>query len=287
MRDHRKEDRMESFFLAETTKYLYLIFDPDNFIHNTGQHGTIINTPNGQCIIDTGGYIFNTEAHPIDAAALHCCSEVPTMKLFELNKLTSNKKLFQGDSLHTRQYNPPEKQPSSPSPPPLSSLSISSLPLSTPKSLEPKFVENTQDDTNIDMDVDTVETVKFVEQEKTEESSETIPTYFKPEDHDKIGTVTGVGSVVELSDNDNESHKELFKDIEDDYKLLPEFVNQFLTQSQNMRPKFDPQRMLERLRSDKRYARNSTWETGYQMLSCEAQPFLQKISLLGEFFDNS
>jgi mannosidase alpha-like ER degradation enhancer 2 len=36
VRDHRKADRMESFFLAETTKYLYLLFDPDNFIHNTG-----------------------------------------------------------------------------------------------------------------------------------------------------------------------------------------------------------------------------------------------------------
>jgi mannosidase alpha-like ER degradation enhancer 2 len=47
---------MESFFLAETTKYLYLMFDPDNFIHNTGGEGTVINTPSGQCVIDTGKY---------------------------------------------------------------------------------------------------------------------------------------------------------------------------------------------------------------------------------------
>ena len=45
---------MESFFLAETTKYLYLLFDPDNFMHNTGDHGTVIDTPNGQCVIDAG-----------------------------------------------------------------------------------------------------------------------------------------------------------------------------------------------------------------------------------------
>ena len=32
VRDHALEDRMESFFLAETTKYLYLLFDPDNFM---------------------------------------------------------------------------------------------------------------------------------------------------------------------------------------------------------------------------------------------------------------
>ena len=30
VRDHALEDRMESFFLAETTKYLYLLFEPDN-----------------------------------------------------------------------------------------------------------------------------------------------------------------------------------------------------------------------------------------------------------------
>ena len=54
MRDHRLEDRMESFFLAETTKYLYLLFDTDNFIHNDGRAGSVIRTPNGECIIDAG-----------------------------------------------------------------------------------------------------------------------------------------------------------------------------------------------------------------------------------------
>jgi mannosidase alpha-like ER degradation enhancer 1 len=37
-------NRMDSFFLAETLKYLYLIFDDDNWVHK-------------------GNYIFNTEAH--------------------------------------------------------------------------------------------------------------------------------------------------------------------------------------------------------------------------------
>lgn len=74
VRDHTLEDRMESFFLAETTKYLYLLFDPDNFVHNSGNTATIIQTPHGKCILDAGGYIFNTEAHPVDPAALNCCS---------------------------------------------------------------------------------------------------------------------------------------------------------------------------------------------------------------------
>ena len=65
VRDHALEDRMESFFLAETTKYLYLLFDKDNFIHNSGNTATVLKTPYGECIIDAGGYVFNTEAHPI------------------------------------------------------------------------------------------------------------------------------------------------------------------------------------------------------------------------------
>lgn len=60
---------MESFFLAETTKYLYLLFDPGNFIHGNAAnlHG------NSNCTTHSQGYIFNTEAHPIDIGAIRCC----------------------------------------------------------------------------------------------------------------------------------------------------------------------------------------------------------------------
>lgn len=44
--------RMESFFLSETTKYLYLLFDSENFIHNDGSEGRIVDTPGGQCVIE-------------------------------------------------------------------------------------------------------------------------------------------------------------------------------------------------------------------------------------------
>lgn len=40
------DDRMESFFLAETAKYLYLLFNPDHSI-------------------SLDKYVFNTEAHPL------------------------------------------------------------------------------------------------------------------------------------------------------------------------------------------------------------------------------
>eukprot|EP00062_Callorhinchus_milii_P024016 gi/632983479/ref/XP_007908667.1/ PREDICTED: ER degradation-enhancing alpha-mannosidase-like protein 2 [Callorhinchus milii] len=73
LQEHKLDNRMESFFLAETIKYLYLLFDPDNFLHNDGVSFHTVTTPYGECVLGAGGYIFNTEGHPIDPAALHCC----------------------------------------------------------------------------------------------------------------------------------------------------------------------------------------------------------------------
>ncbi len=81
VRDHTLEDRMESFFLAETTKYLYLLFDPDNFIHNSGSDGVVVSRPDGEtCVLDAGGYIFNTEAHPVGNFKSSCLA-CPTLCL--------------------------------------------------------------------------------------------------------------------------------------------------------------------------------------------------------------
>lgn len=68
---------MESFFLAETIKYLYLLFDPAHFLHGGGLEGDGSweeGGAGGQCVLGAGGFIFNTEAHPLDPAALYCCS---------------------------------------------------------------------------------------------------------------------------------------------------------------------------------------------------------------------
>ncbi|KAM9828282.1 ER degradation-enhancing alpha-mannosidase-like protein 2 isoform X1 [Syngnathus typhle] len=75
LRDHQLDNRMESFFLAETIKYLYLLFDPTHFLHNSGTESWVEGGEEGQCILSSGGYIFNTEAHPLDPAALYCCSQ--------------------------------------------------------------------------------------------------------------------------------------------------------------------------------------------------------------------
>ncbi|GFU11169.1 ER degradation-enhancing alpha-mannosidase-like protein 2 [Nephila pilipes] len=121
--DHKIEDRMESFFLAETTKYLYLLFDPDNFIHNNGSCGELIEMSGGNCIIGTGGYVFNTEAHPIDIGAVYCCSArhhnhqlrlhdfQKTMDLHSLLEIKDNKnffKNFKGNKKHSFKSNNPK-----------------------------------------------------------------------------------------------------------------------------------------------------------------------------------
>uniref|UniRef100_A0A674MEQ4 alpha-1,2-Mannosidase n=1 Tax=Takifugu rubripes TaxID=31033 RepID=A0A674MEQ4_TAKRU len=78
VRDHQLDNRMESFFLAETVKYLYLLFDPDHFLHGgraSGDSSWEAGGEGGQCVLGAGGFVFNTEAHPLDPAALYCCSQ--------------------------------------------------------------------------------------------------------------------------------------------------------------------------------------------------------------------
>jgi len=50
-----KQQKMESFFLAETLKYLYLLFGSDNDLPLAGQSR------------NAAGYVFNTECHPVRA----------------------------------------------------------------------------------------------------------------------------------------------------------------------------------------------------------------------------
>lgn len=253
VRDHRKEDRMESFFLAETTKYLYLLFDTDNFIHNQGQHGTVIETAHGECIVDSGGYIFNTEAHPIDPGALHCCSEVPNYNLLDIIKFEKNDKLFKGDTLDIRRH-------------PMHDIDKMNkekkLDESQNLTVEKEFIQENQE--------------YIIEQPEIQDEDIFVEDDLEEDSPDKIQTVSN------LESNENESQFQDDHLLENTFNIVPEFVNQIL--HTNIRPKFDPQLMLERIRTDDRYYRNETWENSYQLLSCEAQPFLQRISILGEFF---
>ena len=92
---------MESFFLAETTKYLYLLFDEDNFIHKS--NGSIFqpikNPLTNTCTVGAAGFIFNTEAHPIDVGAIHCCS---TSKITQFAKDFKRRTTFKEENIDSK-----------------------------------------------------------------------------------------------------------------------------------------------------------------------------------------
>ncbi|UJR24934.1 hypothetical protein I4U23_006298 [Adineta vaga] len=109
VKDHRLDNRMESFFLAETIKYLYLIFDEDNFLHSNGEYATEHRTASGgSCFFDTG-YVYNTEAHPIDIGALDCCSSTALneniSEKVEKNSLTKEQMKWLRNSLLNEELN--------------------------------------------------------------------------------------------------------------------------------------------------------------------------------------
>ncbi|CAF3835865.1 unnamed protein product [Rotaria magnacalcarata] len=102
VKDHQLDNRMESFFLAETIKYLYLIFDENNFLHANGEYATEHRTASGSCFLDTG-YVYNTEAHPIDIGSLDCCTSSPfdetSSDAFENDSLTKEQIRWLGNIL--------------------------------------------------------------------------------------------------------------------------------------------------------------------------------------------
>ncbi|EKF38841.1 mannosyl-oligosaccharide 1,2-alpha-mannosidase IB, putative [Trypanosoma cruzi marinkellei] len=66
--DERHRDAMESFMLAETLKYLYLLFDECNAVHVQGRlRGSIPSycgaVESGSSVGSHVGWVFNTEAH--------------------------------------------------------------------------------------------------------------------------------------------------------------------------------------------------------------------------------
>jgi len=93
---HQLEDKMESFFLSETTKYLYLLFSDDHWIFDKGVSGKISVTPDEEgrgykvCAPNSFGYTFTTEAHPFPAGVLGCCYPRQKVKENLLEKIYQN-----------------------------------------------------------------------------------------------------------------------------------------------------------------------------------------------------
>lgn len=253
VRDHRKADRMESFFLAETTKYLYLLFDPENFIHNDGRQGTTVKTEWGQCVIDSGGYIFNTEAHPIDPGALHCCKKIDG--IFPSKKSLLKKFLVAKNDDKTESRSTDKNSP-------VEIIKLSQIKLDPE---EPSLIKN---DGIVDAARNFTENINRSE----------LP---------KMGVVAPPNTIYKADDSDSIEIFEVPAGVNGEYPAIniDENNTQSLHKAQfTKRTKLEPEVMLENIRNGNMYPINSSIKIDYQLLSCQSQPFLQRISIIGEFF---
>ena len=84
VRTMQKEDRMDSFVLAETFKYLYLLFAEDE-----------------DMIIDIDSFVFTTEGHllPLSLARLSPSTAVPVSLFFGFNTIDKHKVMLHFTSI--------------------------------------------------------------------------------------------------------------------------------------------------------------------------------------------
>ncbi|XP_045459971.1 ER degradation-enhancing alpha-mannosidase-like protein 2, partial [Melitaea cinxia] len=311
VRDHRKEDRMESFFLAETTKYLYLLFDPDNFIHNPGVHGTVINTPNGECIVDMGGYVFNTEAHPIDPLMLHCCHEASQgINISEVHRISQildeedNIKFMTmiDASMNRNVTNTTETT--------TQSESVANDTVETTNTTTAETTNTTTAEKKGEQNQELIKTetrtgyvnIDGTEREKNKNESlgdilkEHINNYYNstkinesevkpiPEPDVKADSKVEVDDIivpkietVKLQPPSSTRAKEVLK-------LLPKVIQDYINNDYKPKATCDPQRMLERIRNEKRYPEHPDINN-YSLLLTSAPTFMQRVCIAGEFLN--
>ena len=318
VKDHRKQDTMESFFLAETTKYLYLLFDPDNFLNSDGGHGTVFDTPNGECIIESY-YVFNTEAHPIDVGALKCCHDVPRESLVK----GFNRKQFMGESVGVFDRSSFMNQENSLTEETLleepegstedfkkilvgeimSALSNAKKKIEENVELQKRFLEianREKDGGSFNLETNTVDVTQAVK--KTEEDNDVVkeepieivklPSDALDSDNvDPQKTSEIISESSEMSDNDIDNPPVeakidgsiIQKPVDsNNSNFVQDFVQAILKTGRKPK-KFDAQQLLEKIREDK-YPRNESWSQRFDLMTCKAQPYLQRISVMGEFY---
>lgn len=138
----------------------------------------------------------------------------------------------------------------------------------------------------------TVDKAKVVEETNfLEYEDNSVPNSQASDSHEEPIT-----DIVEQSDDsknseDSErqkpqsSHQDLLNivttSIETNNSILSEFVQSIL--KTKYRKKFDPQDLRDKIKSNS-YYKNQTWNTNYELLMCKSQPYLQKMSALGEYF---
>lgn len=267
-RDHTLDNRMESFFLAETTKYLYLLFDPDNFIHNRGEHGKVWKTASGRtCLIDSGGYLFNTEAHPIDPGILHCCWKEPSSSF---NEKDSTKKFEK--SVHNLANN------------------IEDLEENISKQTQPDYGYNT---VNVEMLKELRNLNAYIRaEENSMKINEVTPPPLKEKQEQKIlvtnkrqQEVCNSFDLLKYIFRQSEVFCEV-KNIPDVENVadLKQFKDYLLNKTEFTGTDYDPQLMLEEVLRERKQKGFKTF-TDFSLLYCKPQQFIQRISFLGQFFD--
>lgn len=344
---------MESFFLAETTKYLYLLFDPDNVLNNDGGHGTIIDTPNGECIIEAGGYVFNTEAHPIDTGALNCCYNMRRHNLladYDTDKFRGDLYEYGSVADHVDEHRKDDRNNLNAT---TATVTATTATINIQTKVDPeetrkKIVaeimnvlkenkfnrENSQidaapskvnhvtTDDSIILPVDkpfkkinegvndgaAVEVVKLPPTRDSDDNKSSIqivePTDFIAYEEENISsesTTTATKTPLASSDTANiekqpkmgssnqlKSPFDQEKYLEDNTaaassnnSILTDFVHSILKSTLPVKPKFNPQDLLEKIRNN---GMNRTQSKNYKVLTCKAQPYLQRVTVLGEFY---
>lgn len=295
VKDHRKQDSMESFFLAETTKYLYLLFDPDNFLNSDGSYGTNIETKNGECIIESS-YIFNTEAHPIDLGALRCCYDMPRESLvkgFNRNKFLGDaiERSFESENLDKDEEifeeKPDEELKQQLLEEIMSALNNAKKKIDENPELSKRFAEMKNP---YDKPI-TVDDIKSQEEEKLEIIK--LPSSALDQDdsanqsklaEEKISQEEATEN-VQNSQNVKKSESKIIKKPteKNNNSIITDFVKNILKSATSKPKNFDAQTLLEKIHKNS-FPRNDTWSTRYDLLTCKAQPYINRISVMGEFY---
>ncbi|KAK7590126.1 hypothetical protein V9T40_001739 [Parthenolecanium corni] len=267
-RDHAQDNRMESFFLAETTKYLYLLFDPDNFIHNQGEHGRLFRTASGEsCVIDAGGFLFNTEAHPIDPGVLRCCPKKPSSKN-ESATFSRHLRVFDAnlDALEQQR---------------------SSKPLAMPD------VEMLAELNSLREHIDRQLKAGAERDRRKTEAQNRKYSFGNPLRKD-VCTRQNWLKFVFFARRTRCERRTNFIDVIEDIRLkfasfrneVRLFKDYLLNKTEFTGDNYDPQVMLERILQERRHSTTFASFTELKLLYCKPQQYIQRLSFLGQFFNS-
>lgn len=114
VRSGERSDRMESFFLGETVKYLFLLFDPDHplnkldapFVFSTEGHPLIIPSHTKVTVRKASSRRSNSTIQQVHAPVEEVCPLPPAMIPFSISVIASRKDLYHAANLARLHFMP-------------------------------------------------------------------------------------------------------------------------------------------------------------------------------------